>query len=139
MMNQHSHFEQKSNLSRIKELITLTAFILIAALISIVVMDLLVLPLSLFAINHKSAFNFVIKDISVFVILFIIILTLVFKVIRMRRDGLSASRIVKYMLMRPLRAMLTFMLVLVTGGIVIYILSLLLNFNYYRIYLFTQI
>jgi nitrogen fixation/metabolism regulation signal transduction histidine kinase len=139
MMNQHSHFEQKSNLSRIKELVTLTAFILIAALISIVVMDLLVLPLSLFAINQKSTFNFIIKDVSLFVILFIIILTLVFKVIRMQRDGLSPSQIAKYMLMRPLRAMFTFMLILVTGGIIIYILSLLLNFNYYRIYLFTQI
>jgi hypothetical protein len=138
-MNQHSHYEQKSNLGKIKELFTLSAFILISALISMVIMDLLVLPISLFAINRKSAFNFIIRDVSVFVILFILILMLIVKIIRMHRDGFTTSQIIKYLLMRPLRAMLTFLLVLVTSGIIIYLLTLLLNFNYYRIYLFTQI
>jgi hypothetical protein len=138
-MNQHSHYEQKSNLGKIKELFTLSAFILISALISMVIMDLLVLPISLFAINRKSAFNFIIRDVSVFVILFILILMLILKIIRMHRDGFTTSQIIKYLLMRPLRAMLTFLLVLVTSGIIIYLLTLLLNFNYYRIYLFTQI
>ncbi len=138
-MNQHSHYEQKSNLGRLKELFTLSAFILIAALISIVIMDLLVLPISLFAINRKSAFNFIVRDVSIFVVLFIIILMLVLKIIRMHRDGFTTSQIIKYLLMRPLRAILTFFLILITSGIVITLLSLILNFNYYRIYLFTQI
>lgn len=139
IMDQHSHYEQKSKLGRIKDLVTLSAFILIAALTSIATMDLLVLPISLFAINRKSAFNFIIKDISVFFVLFIIILMLVLKIIKMDREGFTISQITKYMLMRPLRAILTILLIMVTGGIIIYIIALLLNFNYYRIYLFTQI
>ncbi len=138
-MKQNSHYERKSRLGRIKDIFTLSLFILVSAVISIVVMDLLVLPISLFAINRKTSFNYVIRDVSLFVILFIIILLLIRRVIRMHRDGFNISRIAKYLLIRPLRGIATFFLILITSGIIIYLITLLLNFNYYRIYIFTQI
>lgn len=138
-MKQNSHFERKNRLGRIKELLTLSLFILVSAVISIVVMDILVLPLSLFAINRKTAFNYIIRDVSLFIILFIVILLLIRKVIRMYRDGFKIPRIARYLLVRPLRGIVTFFLILVASGIIIYLITLLLNFNYYRIYIFTQI
>ncbi len=138
-MKQNSHFERKNRLGRIKELLTLSLFILVSAVISIVVMDILVLPLSLFAINRKTAFNYIIRDVSLFIILFIVILLLIRKVIRLYRDGFKIPRIARYLLVRPLRGIVTFFLILVASGIIIYLITLLLNFNYYRIYIFTQI
>jgi hypothetical protein len=76
--------EQISFADKIFELKGLFIFIMCAAVASVVIMNLLVLPVSVFAITHKHAFTFAVK-------IFFLLLLLSYLIVKIRRHILTAK------------------------------------------------
>ncbi|PKL37708.1 MAG: hypothetical protein CVV44_15305 [Spirochaetae bacterium HGW-Spirochaetae-1] len=101
-MYKNSLYEKRSIPDRVKELAVLALFTVLIALVSLIVMDIIIYPLSYFAVTRKDTFNFIIKDMSIFIILIIMIFFFVRKLYSLRRDGLSKREIAIFILKRPL-------------------------------------
>jgi len=101
-MYKNSLYEKRSIPDRVKELAVLALFTVLIALVSLIVMDIIIYPLSYFAVTRKDAFNFIIKDVSIFIILIIMIFFFIRKLYTLHRDGLSKREIAIFFLKRPL-------------------------------------
>ncbi len=122
---------------RIRETITLCSFILAIAVLSTVLMDLLIYPLSKFAVSHTAAFNYIMKDLFWIVIISIFALLLARRIYILRKDGFSAAEILRRIGVKPLTVIAACMLVIACAGIIITLLYVLLYYNYYFLYKLT--
>ena len=130
-MQRNTLLEKNRFIDRIKEITTLIIFIIVIAVISIIVMDILIFPLSKFAINHKNEFNYIIKDVSVFLLLIILIFMFIKKIFKLKNDGFKQAEIIKFLFLRPFQLLFTFFIMLLSTAVVIYLLSLLFHYNNY--------
>ena len=133
-MQRNSLLEKNRFIDRIKEITTLIIFIIfiiLIAVVSIIVMDILIFPLSKFAINHKKEFNYIIKDVSVFLLLLILIFMFIKKIFRLKNDGFKQGEIIKFLAFRPFQLLFTFFIMLLSTAVVIYLVSLLFHYNHY--------
>ena len=83
-------YEKMKLRDRLKEISTLALFTLAVAVISVVIMNLLIYPVTIFAINHKNAFNFIVKDLSIFVLVALFVAFLGIRIHRLSKEGLAA-------------------------------------------------
>jgi len=128
-MYKNTLYEKNNTVNKIKELFILAMFTIVIAVISLVVMDILILPLSTFAINNKEIYNFIIKDVSVFLIIFLLFFLLLRKILGLHRDGLTKKEIAKYLFRRPFYYFSIFLFLLFSSAVIIFILYILLSFN----------
>ena len=127
-------FEKTRLRDRFKDISTLAAFTLAVALISLVIMNILIYPLTIFAVKKKELFNYIITDLSLFAILIALIAMLSLKVYRLKKDGLDIKSILAYLVRRPFYYLsLFFFFALISSGI-IFFLYVILSYNYYLLY-----
>jgi len=137
-MSQNNLFEKKSILERTKGLLTLAIFTIIVAAISLVVMDILVFPLTVFAINFTKIYTFLIKNIGFIVLILFVLFLIGRKIYLKKKNGLTEEEIGKYILHRLLYYFSVFLVIVILTAIIILFLYLILNNNYYFIYKFTN-
>ena len=137
-MQNKINYEKKRYRDKLREIMTLFFFTIGACIISLIVMDILILPVALFAINKKNLFNYLMKDLLVIVIIILAVLFLARKIYGYMKDGLSMKEVAKYLLYRPVHLLGSFFLIVLLTSMVIMILYLILNFNNYQIYRFIQ-
>ena len=99
-MMQQVTVKKKKIRYRSRELLTLALFSLLAALLSLVVMDVIVFPISLLAIYQTDLFNTAIQYLLVLIITVILLYPLVKKVISLKINGLGAGQIIMYLIKR---------------------------------------
>lgn len=134
------HPYEKSRLrDRTREIVTLALFTVAVALISTVVMNVLVYPVTLFAIHRKEIFNVIIIHLSLYGVIGLLAFLLVKKIYRLRRDGLSAAKISSYLLRRPAYYLGIFLVFLAVSSVIIAFLYLLFSYNYYYLFKLTNI
>lgn len=133
-----SLYEKSKSGERIRELFTLSIFTIAVAIISVIVMDILIFPIALFAINYKIAFNFIIRDISIFLLIFLFVFFILKKIYTLHKDGYNYREIIKFIIKKPFYYILIFFLFIISTSIIISILYILLNNNYYILYQFTN-
>jgi hypothetical protein len=131
-------YEKRRLRDRFKDIFTLAAFTLAVAVISVAVMNLLIYPLTVFAVNHKSAFNFIVKDLSIFIIVAIFIFFILLKIRNLRKDGLSANEILRYLIRKPVYYFSIFLFFMLTSSVLVFLLYVLLSNNYFLLYKFTN-
>ncbi len=131
-------YEKMKLRDRFKDISTLALFTLAVAVISVVIMNLLIYPITIFAVNNKSAFNFIVKDLSIFGIAAILIIILGLKIHRLRKEGLAVREIVTYLARKPLYYISIFFFFIVTSSVLIFLLYILLSNNYYLLYKLTN-
>lgn len=127
-------YEKRRLRDRFRDIFTLAAFTLAVAVISVVVMNLLIYPLTVFAVNHKSAFNFIVKDLSIFIIVALFIFFICLKIFNLRKDGLSTKEIIRYLIRKPVYYFSIFLFFIVTSSVLLFLLYILLSNNYYLLY-----
>lgn len=137
-MNSEILYEKRRLRDRFREISTLAAFTLAVAVISLVVMNLLIFPLTVFAVNHTGAFNFIVRDLSIFVIIALLLFLLGYRVYRLRKEGLPASEIARYLVKRPFYYIAIFFFFILTSSVLVFVLYLLLSNNYYLLYRLTN-
>jgi hypothetical protein len=131
-------YEKMKLRDRFKEISTLAIFTLAVAVISVVMMNLLIYPITIFAVKNKNAFNFIVKDLSIFGIAAILMIFLGLKIHRLRKEGLAVRDIVIYLARKPLYYISIFFFFIVTSAVLIFLLYILLSNNYYLLYKLTN-
>ncbi len=119
---------------RMREIFTLFAFVVLSALVSLIVMDILVLPITLFAVAKKDLFNFIVRDLFRAFIIAILLLLIVRRIFTLQKDGLTRREIIRHILYRPVSALATAFMALLAGAVLIGIIHLLFSYNNYFIY-----
>jgi hypothetical protein len=137
-MNNETLFEKRRLRDRFREIATLAGFTLAVALISIAVMNLLIFPVTVFAVNHTAAFNFIVRDLSLFIIVALLAFLVGLRVYRLRKEGLPAAEIARYLLKRPFYYVAIFFFFIITSSVLVFVLYLLLSNNYYLLYKLTN-
>jgi hypothetical protein len=133
-MNNEILYEKRRLRDRFKEMSTLAAFTLMVAIISLVIMNLLVYPVTVFAVRHTGAFNFIVKDLSLVAIIALLLFFIGLRIYRLRKEGLPASEIARYLLKKPFYYIAVFFFFIITSSVLVFLLYLLLSNNYYLLY-----
>lgn len=127
-------YEKTRLRNRFKDIVTLALFTLVVAVISLAVMNILVYPMTVFAVNHKNAFNFIIKDLAFFALIALLLALIGLKIYRLKKNGLEAKKIVRYMVLKPFYYLSIFFFFLVISAVLLLILYALFSNNYYLLY-----
>lgn len=134
-MNSHENrYERRSIKDRIKELSSLGFLTVIIAALSVFIMNLIVFPLSYFAVNNVDTFNFVLKNF--FFLFIIIVITMIFygKIKTFKRMEMTSSAILVYFLKRPIHYLSIAFFFIFLSAILIVTIYYLFSANYYFIY-----
>jgi hypothetical protein len=119
---------------RFSDILMLSAFIVIAAVVSIIVMDIIIFPLSIFSINNVSVFNFLIKYISIFTLASFLIITLIRRIIFLKKNDLGNRDILLYIIKKPLIYSAAFLGTSLIIFLLLLIINLLFSNNNYLLY-----
>lgn len=133
-MSQGNSMEKTRLRDRMRDIFTLFAFVVLSALASLVVMDILVLPVALFAVAKKSAFNFILGDLAGLFVIALLAFLLVRRVLALRKEGLTPREIVNHIVYRPFSALATALMIIFAASVLIGVIYLLLSYNNYFIY-----
>lgn len=136
-MNGSEKIETSGAKDRIKNIFTLAVFTVFALIASIVTMDIIVYPITIFAVKETALFNSVIKYGFFSTITGLLILKIFRRILSLKREGLTLSGIVKYLLKRPRHYAGVYFAFLIISAVVISIIYLLLSYNYYMLYKIT--
>jgi hypothetical protein len=115
---------------RIKELAALAFFTLIAAVGSVIIMDIIAFPITIFAVNNKNAYNYIFKYSFLTILTALILYLILNKIFKMKKDGFSTSRIIIYLAKKPLSYLGTALAMILISAVLITIVYLILNINY---------
>jgi len=63
-MGNNNRMEKTRILDRINDLKVLFFFVIAAAVVSLGIMDLIIIPITLFAVQHKELFTFIVRDVT---------------------------------------------------------------------------
>lgn len=134
MNKDENRYERESIKDRAKELSSLSFLTVIIAVISIFLMNMIVFPLSYFAVNNVTAFNFIIKNLSLLFISGVIITILAGRYRSLRRMGMELQTILLYFLKRPIHYITMTLFTIILFSLLIVIIYYLFSANYYLIY-----
>ncbi|OHD67838.1 MAG: hypothetical protein A2W19_01455 [Spirochaetes bacterium RBG_16_49_21] len=137
-MNSENPFEKNRLRDRFKEMFILAAFTAAIAIISLLVMNLLTFPVTVFAVRHKIAFNFIFKFLVSAGIIILLVSLVLLTVFRLRKGGLSAKETARYMLRKPFYYLALFFAFVAVSAMVIVLLYVMLSNNYYFLYKLTN-
>ncbi len=119
---------------RLREGYVLFLFIFLSAIASIIVMDILILPIAIFAIAKKETFLLLFGDLFWMIIAAFLLFLLIRRIIALVRDGIPAKRIIVHIATRPLKALAAALIILVCTAGLIGILYVCMSYNSYFIY-----
>jgi len=133
-MNRSDLYERSRTGDRIRDLATLAIFTILAAVVSLVIMDVVIYPLTLFAVKNTEAYTFIFTDILIFVVLAVLLLLMIRKIRILKREGRSAGEIAAYLCVHPLQNVLVALFLIAVSVIIILFLYIILNQNNYMLY-----
>ena len=134
MTENKNRLDSNSIVSKLKELILILVFTLIAAAVAIILSDILVFPLTCYSINNIDIFNIAFKYAFISFITVTFLLLLFFKVRSLYKDGNSIRDIIKYIILRPVQYLGFILLSLIIVIALIAILYIIFSNNYYLLY-----
>ncbi len=133
-MNDNYPMESGSVRDRLKDIRTLFIFVILSAVIALITMDIIIFPLSLFAINFTDLFNFFIRDIIWIAIAALLLFLLIRRIYLLRKNDCSGGEIARHLIVKPLSSIAVTLAVIVVALVLIYAIYLLLHYNNYLIY-----
>jgi len=134
MTEKRNSLENKPIVSKIKEFILILIFTLISAIVAILLSDILIFPITRYAVNNINIFNIAFQYACILFIITVCLLLLFFKVRSLHKDGNSTGAIIKYIFLRPIKYIgLVFLSFILTGALIV-ILYIIFSNNYYLIY-----
>lgn len=130
----NNKLDSKSFGSRVRDLVSISGFIIVAAIISTLLMDLVIFPLTLFAINDVPSFNNLIKFIFILFILAIFLFSIITITVKLRKEGRDTKYIILYIFRRPLYHIGLFFCILTLCALIITVIYFLFSSNYYYLH-----
>ena len=127
-------YEKAGLFNRLRESARLVLFIFLALILSIIVMNLLILPIALFSVNNKTIFTDIVKILFLVLVLISLIYLSVKKIIFYKKNDIENLKIIKYLFLRPLSSIIFVFIVLFIILILIAAIYYILQNNYYFLY-----
>ena len=127
-------YEKTRLKDKVKDILTLFIFIAISLIASLIVMDILIFPLALFSINNKIQFNYFIKHVTWITILALLTYLIIRRIYLFRKNGLAYNEIIKNLIAKPLKVLITILTFLIIDSLLIYLVYFLMSSNYYLLY-----
>ena len=134
MTEKRNRLDSNSIVSKLKELILILIFTLIAVVVAIILSDIFVFPLTCYSINNIDIFNIAFKYAFISFVTAAFLLLLFLKVRSLYKDGNSANAIMKYTILRPVQYLGFILLSLIIVIGLIAILYMIFSNNYYLLY-----
>jgi hypothetical protein len=127
-------YEKNSLTDRFKELGILIFFIALSLITSIIVMNITIFPIAVFAIKQKIFFTHLVVNLIWILVLAACLYYLIRRIIFYKKNGIGNLQIFKIILSKPLMFMLLFIVILLIIITLVLIIYFLLNNNYYLLY-----
>ena len=124
--------------NKLKDLYILTGFTILIAFTSLLFMDIIIFPISIFAVKNKKIFNDLIKYLSLLSLIFILIIYFLRKIYNLIKKRPPAIEYLKFFLLSPFKSFLFFLISILTLSLIIIILYITLNYNDYLFYKLLQ-
>jgi len=134
MNDDKSRLESGTIKSKMKELISISLFTLIAVFLSLFLADLIFFPLAYYSVRNVDIFNILFKYSAMFFISLIMTSLLFLKVRSLHRDGKTLKSIFIYVFLRPLQYMGFFTFTLFMIALIIMVIYFLFSSNYYHLH-----
>ncbi len=135
MMNEDKNrFETGTLKGRMKEILSISFFALIAVFVSILLSDIIFFPIAYYSVRNVDIFNILFKYTGLSVISILMITLLYFKVRSLNRDGYTAGSIIIYVIRRPFQYLGFFIFVLLLISLLIILTYFLFSSNYYHLH-----
>jgi hypothetical protein len=130
----NSNNENRTLKDKIKEIAGIAILTVVASIVSIVISDLIIYPLTIFSMNNVDVFNSVFK----FAVLFLLILFIAIKIYRsfkrLKNNNTSFGNIIAYFSIRPFHYITLFFALLIISSFLIFLIYFLYSLNYYYLY-----
>lgn len=137
-MNTNDRFESSTAAEKLRNLGTLAVFSIIALFVSLIVMNSIAYPISVFAMNNTPLFNqLIIYGVTAAAVLFILIKT-IRRTLSLKKSGLSAVQILFYFIKRPFYYTALSFGFLIISLLIIGVIYFILTYNYYFIHTITN-
>jgi len=136
-MQNGNPFEKNRIRDRMRERLILSAFIVLSALASVILMDLIVYPIALLSMRRRELFNAAVGYSFWIVVLALLLYSLARAVCRLRRDGFGTGQILARIGRRSLGILVSALALLATGAVVIGVIYFIMSNNYYLLYKLT--
>lgn len=125
-----THFEEKAPLTdRARSLVVLALFTLAISVIATLAMDILVLPVSLFAVKYTETFSLIIRKSILYSFIGICLFLLIRRIVQLNRAGLSWLETALHLTRRIGHYAGLTLIFLVISGIIIGFIYYLLSSN----------
>ncbi len=119
---------------RIKEISILALFTIATAVISLILMDIIILPLTIFAISNVSLYTTLFKIVALFCIFFIPLYMIYIRVRELKKNGIKNKEVFKILLIKPVRFLAIFFFILFCTAVIVILLYILFDNNNYLMY-----
>lgn len=126
--------ESRTVRSKVREIVAISLFTIAAAVASIILADLMIFPLTHFAVRNVDIFNLLFKNLLLLIVFLFLCYTLVRRYRKLADEGLSARYILIYLLKRPFHYGGLFLSFVLISALMISVLYLLFSLNYYYLY-----
>ena len=120
--------------SKIKEIAAISFFTLLAAIASIFLADIIVYPLTGFAVKNVDIYNLIFENLLFILIIAFLIYSFIKKYKTLSEDGMNLKTILLYFTRRPLHYGGLFLSFIMISIILIAVLYILFSLNYYYLY-----
>ncbi|HPR36136.1 MAG TPA: hypothetical protein P5120_09840 [Spirochaetota bacterium] len=132
--NDNNTLESKTIRSKVKEIAAISLFIVIAAVASIILADLIVFPLTHYAVKRVDIFNLVFENFLLLMLFLILYFIFIKKYRKLSDEGLTIKYIILYFLKRPIHYGSLSLSFLLISALMITVLYFLFSLNYYYLY-----
>jgi hypothetical protein len=133
-IHHETSLEQGRFSERLREILTLALFTVGAAITAVVTMDIIVYPLTIFAVEKTELFTDLTKWAILALVLFYLLFRIIRRIIILARSGLTPLEFIRYLLGRPWSYISLFMTIMVTSLLVIGIIAIVLRYNSHLLY-----
>jgi len=133
-MNEQSIYEKPRLKNRFRELATLAAFTLGVGVLSMIVMDILIYPLTRAAVGNPRLFTALIKYMIIIIPVLAFIVYFIKKTLMLKREGLPARKIFSLIMFRPVFHITIVFTVILLTAVIISVIYILFQYNYYLLY-----
>jgi hypothetical protein len=127
-------YEKTGLFNRLKESGVLFLFIFLSLIASLIVMNIIIYPITLFSIKNNQIFTHIVVNLFWIIIFASTGFVLTRKIIYYKKNELPNIQIIKKIILRPLSFLLFLFLILISIIILILVINFILQKNYYLIY-----
>ncbi len=113
-----------------KQVLQLFLAIAVSAAIIVVFVDLVLLPVILFALNNSDSFTSLVKYFSIAGLALLILYGIVYRMVMLRRRGYSPGSIAMHFVSRPGRYILVFLAILLMCALLVAFLYIIFHGNH---------